>query len=239
MIQCLIVDDEPIALDILENYVRKTPFLELKGKCNGVIEALQQMQDQSIDLLFLDIQMPDVNGIEFSRTLNDKVKVIFTTAFEQYALEGFKVNALDYLLKPFNYQEFLKAAMKAKTWFDMVENKSSASTAVTKDSILVNSEYKLVKIDLKDILYFEGLKDYVKIFTRGAARPVMSLMSLKSLEEQLPAERFMRVHRSYIVNLDKINTIERSAIQIETASIPIADKYKEVFNDFLSKKFLR
>lgn len=238
MINCLIVDDEPIALDILESYVRKTPFLELKGRCNGVVEALQQMQHQSIDLLFLDIQMPDVNGIEFSRTLSDKVKVIFTTAFEQYALEGFKVNALDYLLKPFNYQEFLKAAMKAKTWFDLVENKA-ASPAVTKDSLLVNSDYKLVKINLKDVLYFEGLKDYVKIYLEGATRPVMTLMTLKSLEEQLPTEQFMRVHRSFIVNLDRINAIERSAILIDKASIPIADKYKDQFNDFLSKRFLR
>ena len=238
MINCLIVDDEPIALDILESYVRKTPFLELKGRCNGVVEALQQMQHQSIDLLFLDIQMPDVNGIEFSRTLSDKVKVIFTTAFEQYALEGFKVNALDYLLKPFNYQEFLKAAMKAKTWFDLVESKAS-SPAVTKDSLLVNSDYKLVKINLKDVLYFEGLKDYVKIYLEGATRPVMTLMTLKSLEEQLPVEQFMRVHRSYIVNLDWINAIERSAILIDKASIPIADKYKDQFNDFLSKRFLR
>ncbi len=238
MINCLIVDDEPIALDILEGYVRKTPFLELKGRCNGVVEALQQMQHQSIDLLFLDIQMPDVNGIEFSRTLNDKIKVIFTTAFEQYALEGFKVNALDYLLKPFNYQEFLKAAMKAKTWFDLVENKVAAPP-VAKDSLLVNSDYKLVKIDLKDVLYFEGLKDYVKIYMEGATRPVMTLMTLKSLEEQLPAEKFMRVHRSFIVNLERINAIERSAILIDKASIPIADKYKDQFNEFLSKRFLR
>ena len=238
MINCLIVDDEPIALDILEGYVRKTPFLELKGRCNGVVEALQQMQHQSIDLLFLDIQMPDVNGIEFSRTLSDKIKVIFTTAFEQYALEGFKVNALDYLLKPFNYQEFLKAAMKAKTWFDLVENKVAAPP-VAKDSLLVNSDYKLVKIDLKDVLYFEGLKDYVKIYMEGATRPVMTLMTLKSLEEQLPAEKFMRVHRSFIVNLERINAIERSAILIDKASIPIADKYKDQFNEFLSKRFLR
>lgn len=238
MINCLIVDDEPIALDILDSYVRKTPFLELKGRCNGVVEALQQMQYQSIDLLFLDIQMPDVNGIEFSRTLSDNVKVIFTTAFEHYALEGFKVNALDYLLKPFNYQEFLKAAMKAKTWFDLVESKA-ALPAVAKDSLLVNSDYKLVKINLKDVLYFEGLKDYVKIYLEGATRPVMTLMTLKSLEEQLPAEHFMRVHRSFIVNLDRINAIERSAILIDKASIPIADKYKDQFNDFLSKRFLR
>ena len=238
MINCLIVDDEPIALDILEGYVRKTPFLELRGRCNGVVEALQQMQHQSIDLLFLDIQMPDVNGIEFSKTLSDKVKVIFTTAFEQYALEGFKVNALDYLLKPFNYQEFLKAAMKAKTWFDLVENKA-ASPVMTKDSLLVNSDYKLVKINLKDVLYFEGLKDYVKIYQEGVTRPVMTLMTLKSLEEQLPTDQFMRVHRSYIVNLDRINAIERSAILIDKASIPIADKYKDQFNDFLSKRFLR
>lgn len=238
MIRCLIIDDEPVALEILENYVRKTPFLDLKARCAGVAEALEQMQQHTIDLLFLDIQMPGINGVEFSRTIDPRVKVIFTTAFEQYALEGFKVNAIDYLLKPFNYEEFLRAAMRAKTWFDLTENKEQTSN-VSKDSLLVNSEYKLIKIALKDIRYIEGLKDYVKIFTDQSDRPILTLLRLKAMEEQLPANQFMRVHRSYIINLEKIDAIARSSVQMGRNEIPIADKYKAPFNEFLGKRFLR
>lgn len=237
MINCLIVDDEPIAISVLENYVSKTPFLNLKGKCLSASQALEIMGHESIDLIFLDIQMPDINGLELSKSLGDSVKIIFTTAFEQYALDGFKVNALDYLLKPFNYEEFLKAALKAKTWFDL--KKRPDAILSEKDSLLVNSEYKLIKISLKDILYIEGLKDYVKIFIENAPRPVMTLMTMKGLEEQLPSTQFMRVHRSYIVNLNRIQAIERSGIVINKMIIPIADKYKEVFNQYLAKNFLR
>jgi DNA-binding LytR/AlgR family response regulator len=237
-IKCLVVDDEPLARDLLEGYIHKTPFLELVGKCRSAIEAMQALDEKEVDLLFLDIQMPELSGMEWSQTLSKEVKVIFTTAFEQYALEGYKVNALDYLLKPFNYPEFLKAANKAKEWFELVQNQSAVSMPI-KDSLLVNSEYKLIKVELKDILYFEGLKDYVKIFLQDIPKPILSLMSLKHLEEQLPADRFMRVHRSYIVNLDKISTIERSFIQIGKAAIPIAEQYKERFQGYLSKNFLR
>lgn len=237
MINCLIVDDESIAISVLENYVSKTPFLNLKGKCLSASQALEIMGHESIDLIFLDIQMPDINGLELSKSLGDSVKIIFTTAFEQYALDGFKVNALDYLLKPFNYEEFLKAALKAKTWFDL--KKRPDAILSEKDSLLVNSEYKLIKISLKDILYIEGLKDYVKIFIENAPRPVMTLMTMKGLEEQLPSTQFMRVHRSYIVNLNRIQAIERSGIVINKMIIPIADKYKEVFNQYLAKNFLR
>lgn len=238
MIRCLIIDDEPVAISILESYISKTPFLQLVAKCIGATEAMQVMQTEKVDLLFLDIQMPDITGIEFSKSLGDSVKIIFTTAYEKYALEGFKVNAIDYLLKPFDYQEFLKAALKAKTWFDLTNNQTE-STASQKDSLLVNSEYKLIKIELKNILYIEGLKDYVKIFIEDTVRPVMTLMTMKSLEEQLPGSQFMRVHRSYIINLNKITAIERSGILIGKIQIPVADKYKEVFNEYLSKNFLR
>ncbi|GIL22682.1 MAG: DNA-binding response regulator [Bacteroidota bacterium] len=238
MIRCVIIDDEPVAISILENYISKTPFLHLVAKCLGATEAMQVMQTEKVDLLFLDIQMPDITGIEFSKSLGDSVKIIFTTAYEKYALEGYKVNAIDYLLKPFDYQEFLKAAMKAKTWFDL-KNNQAENTAPQKDSLLVNSEYKLIKIELKNILYIEGLKDYVKIFIEDTPRPVMTLMTMKSLEEQLPRNQFMRVHRSYIISLNKIDAVERSGILIGKTLIPVADKYKEVFNEYLSKNFLR
>lgn len=237
-IRCLIVDDEPLARDLLEGYVKKTPFLELAGKCRSAVEALKEIEEKEVDLLFLDIQMPELTGLEFSQILGKKIKVIFTTAFGEYALEGFKVSALDYLLKPFNYSDFLKAAQKAKEWFDLVNNQATAKVT-EKNSLLVKSDYKLIKIDLDDILYFEGMKDYVKIYQENQPRPVLSLMTLKSLEEQLPPQRFMRIHRSFIINLSKINAVERSQVRIGKEEIPIAEKYKEKFQQYLSDHFLQ
>lgn len=234
-LNCLIVDDEPLALDLLENYVTKTPFLSLAGRCENAFQAMERIQQNDIDLLFLDIQMPDLNGIEFSKTLGERPKVIFTTAFDQYAVEGFRVNALDYLLKPISYPEFLQAANKAKRWYE----RSSKATAPTEspNTIFVKSDYKLVQIDLNKVLYIEGVKDYVRIFLEDDAKPVMSLMSMKSMEERLPADRFMRVHRSFIVQMDKIKTIERNRIVFGKEYIPISDTYKEKFMEFLNKRF--
>jgi len=233
MISCLIVDDEPIALDILENYVKKTPFLVLRGRCAGAMDALKIMATEKIDLLFLDIQMPQINGLEFSKTLHDDTKVIFTTAFEQYALDGFKVNALGYLLKPFNYTEFLEAAMRAKEWFDLKQTKVSQPAG--SDSMFVKSEYKLVRIEFDKLLFIEGLKDYAKFYLQDKNAPILSLMTLKSLEESLPSY-FMRVHRSYIVNLKKVTTIERNEIVFGQVSIPVAEKYKDAFQGFLNSQ---
>lgn len=234
-IRCMIIDDEPLAQDLLEQYVRQTPFLELTGRCGSATEAMEHLQQQPADLLFLDIQMPGLSGMAFSKTLPPEVKVIFTTAFEQYAIEGFKVEALDYLLKPFDYEEFLQAAVKARNWFERVETTAPAAAA---PYIFVKSGYKQVRIDLNDILYFEGLKDYVKIYTAGSNKAVVTLMSLKALEELLPAGQFMRVHRSYIVQLDKIQSVERNQIQIGTAQIPVADAFKASFQQFLNSKTL-
>ncbi len=232
-INCLIVDDEPLALDLLEKYVRKTPFLQLTGRCNNAFQAMEVMAQEKVDLLFLDIQMPDLSGIAFSRTLQKNLRVIFTTAFEQYALEGFKVDALDYLLKPFNYEEFLKAAHKAKTWFELTL--PTDKKPVEEESVFVKSEYKLVKIAFQDILYIEGLKDYVKIYLENNSKPVMSLLSLKAMEEKLPADRFMRVHRSFIVHLDKIQSVDRSRIVFGKVYIPVSDTYKDAFQQYLEK----
>lgn len=237
-IPCLVVDDEPLALDLIESYVAQTPFLELKGRCSSPFQAMEIMQEQPIQLLFLDIQMPGLTGLDFTKSLANGPRVIFTTAYGQYALEGFKVDAIDYLLKPFNYSEFLRAATKAKAWFDLLESSTTKQEKEEPavDSIFVKSEYKLVRIDLGSILYVEGLKDYVKIYTTTDSKPIMSLMSLKSLEERLPVADFMRVHRSYIVNLKKVTTIERSRIVFGKEYIPIADGYKERFQQFLDKR---
>jgi DNA-binding LytR/AlgR family response regulator len=233
-IRCLLVDDEPLALDLLEGYVAKTPSLELAGRCSSAFQAMEMLDKTEVDLIFLDIQMPGLSGLEFSRSLKDGPKVIFTTAFEQYALEGFKVDAMDYLLKPISYPEFLNAVNKAKRWFEHFEK---AAIPETRTSIFVKADYKLVQIEFNNILYIEGLKDYVKFCLEDNEKPVLSLMSMKLLEENLPDTKFMRVHRSFIVNLDKIKTIERNRIVFGKEYIPISENYKEKFQKFVNERF--
>lgn len=233
-IKCLIADDEPIALELIESYVNKTPFLELCGKCSNGLEVLDLLAKEEIDLLFLDIQMPGLNGLELSKTLRKKHRVVFTTAFDKYALEGFKVDALDYLLKPFDYNEFLSAANKALEWFSL--QNAGKRPDVRDNFIFVKADYKQIRIDFDDIYYFEGLKDYVKIWLKSRQRPILTLMSLKSLEENLPSDRFMRVHRSFIIALNEIKTIERNCVIINDQPIAIADKYKDIFNEYVESK---
>jgi len=233
-IKCLVVDDEPLALILLEGYVLKTPFLSLEGKCADAFEAIEAMSRQEIDLIFLDIHMPELNGLQLSRTLSNRQKVIFTTAYEQYAVEGFKVNALDYLLKPFNYEEFLRAASKARDWFNLVEHERSRED--DNPAIFVKSEYKLIRIYLKDIVLIEGHKDYVKIHLHNQDKAVLSLMSLKSLDSQLSANKFLRIHRSFIVNLDYIEQIERNQVIIKKMRITVAAPYREAFQKFISSR---
>ncbi len=234
-ISCVVVDDEPMALNLVESYVEKTPFLELKNKCSSAIEALQYLKEHPVDLLFLDIQMPDLTGIEFSRMLPKETRVIFTTAFDEYALEGFKVEALDYLLKPFDYAEFLAAANKANTWFELIKGKAQQVVSEEKEFLFVKSEYKQLRIKLADVLYFEGLKDYIKIWLKDNPKAILTLMSLKTLEQELPSAQFMRVHRSYIVSLKNIEEIERSQIIINKKRITVSEQYKPKFLEFVQK----
>ena len=193
-LSCAIIDDEPLAVELMESYVRKTPFLELQGSFGSGVAAFGMLCDRPVDLLFCDIQMPGLNGVEFSRMLPADTRVIFTTAFSRYAVEGFRVNAVDYLLKPISYADFLAAAQKALEWFEL--KRHAGAPADDLRSIFVKTEYRLRQIELERILYIEGLKDYVKIHVEDEPHPVLSLMSLKSLEEQLPADRFIRVHRA-------------------------------------------
>lgn len=231
---CIVVDDEPLALELVEGYVVKTPFLELKGKCFNAFEAMQILNSQKIDLIFLDIQMPDMNGVDFSKTLSSETKIIFTTAFKDYAFDGFKVDAVDFLLKPFNYAEFLKSANKAVERINPGDDKSNQ--APRDNFMFVKSEYKQIKINLDEVLYFEGLKDYIKIWLTGQPKPVLTLMSLKTLEEELPSDKFMRVHRSFIVALDKIAAVERGQILINNERITVAEQYKSRFQEFIDNK---
>lgn len=232
-LNCAIVDDEPLALNLLESYINKTPFLTLAGKYSSAVQAMKELPGKQVDLLFLDIQMPELNGLEFSKMVNPHTRIVFTTAFGQYAIDGYKVNALDYLLKPISYVDFLQAANKAVQWFELLQQPKDEI-----DSIFVKSEYKLVQIELKNILYIEGLKDYIKIYEEGNTKPILSLMSMKAMEEMLPASRFMRVHRSYIVQKDKIRIIDRGRIVFGKTYIPVSDSYKQTFQEFLDKRTL-
>lgn len=233
-LSCVIIDDEPLAADLLAAYAAKTPFLNLNGTYNSAISAIKDLREHPADLIFLDIQMPELSGTEFARILPKESKIIFTTAFSQYAVEGYKVNAIDYLLKPISYEEFLRAADKALEWFTSTRRNETCQ----KDRfMLVKSDYKLVKVSLDDILYIEGLKDYVRIFLANGEK-IVSLMNLKKLEDFLPRPEFMRTHRSYIVHMNKITLIERLRIVFGDTYIPISDSYKEEVMAYLDSHTL-
>jgi len=236
-LKTIAIDDEPLALRLVSDYVSKTPFLELAGSFDNPLDAIDFLSTQSVDLIFVDIQMPDLTGIEFARSLENAPKIIFTTAYEKYALEGFKLNAIDYLLKPFSYEEFLKAAQKARKQSEL-EASTVPLIEANSQFLFLKSEYKIRRINFNDILYIEGLKDYIKVYTTGEDKPVLSLNSMKSLEEKLPEDQFMRVHRSFIVNLNKISIIERSRIIFGKTYIPVSDQYKDKFQEYLDKNFL-
>lgn len=284
-ISCIVVDDEPLAVRLMESYVAKTPFLSLKGSFTSGTAAYSFLQDNPVDLLFCDIQMPSLSGMELSRMLPERTRIIFTTAFSEYAVEGFKVRALDYLLKPISYEDFLSAAMKAKEYLELIDDKSlrqaqlpsglvtepAVSTLVTEPavrrgsptteetepvvstsvtepvevteqrkikSIFVKTEYRLQQIDLDRITYIEGLKDYVKIHLNDGTVPILSLMRLKALEDTLPKEDFVRVHKSFIVRLAAIEAIERNHILIGPSRIPIGETYQTALYQALSGTFL-
>ncbi|MDE7070026.1 MAG: LytTR family DNA-binding domain-containing protein [Alistipes sp.] len=241
-LSCAIIDDEPLAVELIESYVAKTPFLELRGSWSGGTAAIEALRAAPVDLLFCDIQMPRLNGMELSRMLPDATRVIFTTAFDRYAVEGFRVGAVDYLLKPISYDDFLGAARKALEWFELKRSAAArplqAGETGSPSSIFVKTEYRLRRIELERILYVEGLKDYVKIHVEGEQHPVVSLMSLKALETQLPADRFLRVHRSYIVQPEKIRVLERGRIVFGKEYVPVSESYREAFFEFLAARAL-
>lgn len=239
ILNCIAVDDEPLALGLIVSFIEQTPFLKLAGSFSSGIKALEILNEQTIDVIFLDIQMPDLTGIQLARILDlkpavAKPRVVFTTAFNNYAIEGYKVDALDYLLKPFDYEEFLKSASKALSYAEKFKVVQSAGTE-QEDYLFLKVEYQLVKVAIKDILYIEGLKDYVKVYLEHSEKPILTLTSLKVLEQKLPAARFMRIHRSYIVQLEKITAVTRNALNIGELSITVGEQYKEGFNEYLRK----
>lgn len=236
-LRTITIDDEPLALKLVSEYVNKTPFLELAGSFENPLDAVSFLANNHVDLILVDIQMPELTGIELIRTLEMAPKIIFTTAYEKYALEGYKLNVIDYLLKPFSYEEFLRAVQKARKQTEL-EISQLPSLEASNQFLFLKSEYKIRRINFNDILYIEGLKDYIKVYTTGDDRPVLSLASMKSLEQKLPEDKFMRVHRSFIVNLEKIDTIERSRIIFGKTYIPVSDQYKDKFQEYLDKNFL-
>ncbi len=237
MLKAIAIDDEPLALELITGYISKTPFLKLSGGFNNPLDAMEFLSREQVDLIFLDIQMPDLTGIEFIRTLKNRPKIIFTTAYAKYALEGFKLEVVDYLLKPFDYEEFLTAVRKAQHLLEL-EKKALKQVEADDEFLFLKSEYKIRRINFNEIKYIEGLKDYVKMYTIHENKPILSLTSLKTLESKLPENKFMRVHRSFIVNLEKIDTIERSRIVFGKVYIPVSEQYKEKFQQFLNKNFL-
>jgi DNA-binding LytR/AlgR family response regulator len=237
MIRCIAIDDEPLALRQIVSYIKKTPFLELVGQCENAIMAIGMLEKTNVDLLFVYINMPDLSGMDFVKTLDNPPKVIFVTAYSEYALEGFRVDALDYLLKPISYTDFLKSANKVKSWFDSYRKKSDEVKS-NKEFLFIKSDYKVLRINFDDIKYIEGMSEYIRIHLANA-KPVMTLLSMKAVEEILPADLFMRVHRSYIVNLSKISVIERNRIIFDgNVYIPVSDQYKAKFQEYIDKNFL-
>lgn len=237
MMRCIAVDDEALALDLLEDNIRKIPFLTLVKRCKNAFEAHEAVMKENIDLIFLDIQMPGISGVQFLQSISAPPLVIFITAYEQFALEGFNLDVVDYLLKPVSFDRFLKAANKAHELFNLKNHPQTASDAV--EYLFVNSEYNLIKINVKDIVYIEGLKDYIKIFISTATRPIITRMSLKLIEEKLPSDKFIRVHKSYIVSVDKIVSIRKGKISINNIQVPISEHYKENLYRFIDPKSLQ
>ncbi|MHA6248000.1 LytR/AlgR family response regulator transcription factor [Pontibacter sp. CAU 1760] len=226
-IRCIAVDDEPLALEIIESYISKLPFLELVCTCSSATEAMQVLQEKQVDLMFLDIEMPELTGIQFLNILKHQPLIIFTTAYPDYALEGFNQDAVDYLLKPIPFDRFLKAVTKAQERLQRASKTTETHMAPEQDFIFVKADYKNIRVDFKDILWIEGLKDYIIIQTKD--QKIITLLSMNKMMEKLPDAKFLRVHRSFIVSLQKIDSIEKSRIRIGKKEIPIGEVYKEQF----------
>ena len=255
MIRCLAIDDEPLALQQLVAYISKVPFLELAAQCQSALEARQFLENDTVDAIFCDINMPDLNGMDFVKSLVVPPLVVFTTAYSEYAVEGFRVNAVDYLLKPFGLQDFQRAAnrLKSRTKNEESRVKSydysqdattpqqgnhNSSFLTLNSQLFLKTDYRIVKVNIPDIRYVEGMSEYLKVWIEGEAKPIITLLSMKKVEERLPAS-FMRIHRSYIINLDKIQEVNKNRVIMDADTyLPIGDLYKDAFQAYLDTKFL-
>ena len=251
MIRCLAIDDEPLALQQIVAYIGKVPFLELAAQCQSALEARQFLEQDTVDAIFCDINMPDLNGMDFIKSLTVPPLVVFTTAYSEYAVEGFRVNAVDYLLKPFGLQDFQRAAnrLKERLTPSPLSPQTSAITPQTSslipqtsslkdDTIFLKTEYRIVKVNISDIRYVEAMSEYLKVYLQGEAKPIVTLLSMKKMEERLP-DNFMRIHRSYIVNLNMIQEVNKNRVIMDADTyLPIGDMYKDTFQQYLDTKFL-
>jgi len=238
MIRCLAIDDEPFALQQLGSYIEKIPYFELVAKCQSALEAKELLEQDTIDAIFIDINMPDLNGMDFVKSLQAPPMVVFTTAYSDYAVEGYKVNAIDYLLKPFGLDDFKRAAQKVKAQYDL-QHQDEISNVDEDDAMFLKTDYKVVRINIGDIRYIEGMSEYLRIHIDGQPKPLIVLLSMKKIEERLPKSSFMRIHRSYIINLKKIQEVNKNRVIMgEDIYLPIGDMYKEQFTNYLTRKFL-
>lgn len=228
MIRCLAVDDEPLALELLEDNISKVPFLQLVAGCDNVMDAMKVMQKEFIDLIFLDIQMPGLTGLQFIESMTQKPMIILITAYKQYALEGFNLDVTDYLVKPVSLDRFIKACNKANQFFELKSNqKNGKSGSANAGYFFVNADYSMLKINFPDIIYIEGLKDYLKIHLKSASHPIVTRMPMKTIEEELPADQFIRIHKSYIVSVSFITAIRKSSVFVDSLELPLGDTYRE------------
>jgi DNA-binding LytR/AlgR family response regulator len=234
MISCLAIDDEPLALELLEDNIKQVPFLQLAGKCSSALEALKFLQQQTVDLIFLDIQMPGLTGLQFIQSLAQKPMIILITAYEKFALQGFELDVVDYLVKPVSLDRFIKACNKALELYNL-KTKQSDTKGPVPDYFFVNVDYSLLKVEFSDIQWIEGLKDYVKINLKSSSKPVITRMSMKALEDQLPSSKFMRIHKSFIISIAAINSIRKNSVFIGQTELPVGDNYKEALNQFVNR----
>ena len=238
MIRCLAIDDEPLALQQLVAYISKVPFLQLAAQCQSALEARQFLENDTVDAIFCDINMPDLNGMDFVKSLAVPPLVVFTTAYSEYAVEGFRVNAVDYLLKPFGLQDFQRAANRLRERLGSTSSVDQPVVSESDDTLFLKTDYRIVKVNIPDIRYVEGMSEYLKVWIEGEAKPIITLLSMKKIEERLPAS-FMRIHRSYIINLDKIQEVNKNRVIMDADTyLPIGDLYKDAFQAFLDTKFL-
>ena len=237
-LRCIVVDDEPLAVKMLENFIARTPFLTLEASYTDPVLALSEIRTRAPHLAFLDIQMPDLDGMELSRMIPSGTRIIFTTAFKQYAFESYEVSALDFLLKPVRYQKFLEAAEKARQWFEMQEA-AQQNVQQEQQTLFIKADGVMQKIAMDDILYLEGMKDYVRIHRTGGRSPLLTHLTMKAAEEMLPSGRFMRVHRSYIVALDKIDAVTgTNDISVGNMLIHVSDACRGSFETWLKSRSL-
>ncbi len=242
MIKCLAIDDEPLALQQMVAYIKKVPFLELAAQCQSAIEARQFMEHDTVDAIFCDINMPDLNGMDFVKSLDVPPLIVFTTAYSEYAVEGFKVNAVDYLLKPFGMQDFMRAALRLKERMGYKNEgemeQRAETTALDDDVVFLKTDYRVVKVAISDIRYVEAMSEYLKVWVEGAPKPIVTLLSMKKMVEWLPSY-FMRIHRSYIINVRKIQEVNKNRVIMDADTfLPIGEMYKDAFQAFLEKNFL-